>query len=115
MSDLNEKRVRLVVTRGATKGTEFFLEEGVNAVGRWDADKGSFPEIDLEAHDPEAKISRRHALIEVRGSEVSVEDADSMNGTFVNRGERLTPGEKSPLKDGDELIVGKTFLQVVIN
>jgi pSer/pThr/pTyr-binding forkhead associated (FHA) protein len=40
-----------------------------------------------------------------------LEDQGSTNGTFVNRGRRLEPGQRHPLKDGDEIIVGKTFLR----
>jgi pSer/pThr/pTyr-binding forkhead associated (FHA) protein len=36
-----------------------------------------------------------------------IEDLGSTNGTFVNRGRRLAPGDRQPLKDGDEIIVGK--------
>ena len=32
-------------------------------IGRWDADGGIFPDIDLDTDDPEAKVSRRHARI----------------------------------------------------
>ncbi|MCA1638887.1 MAG: FHA domain-containing protein [Acidobacteria bacterium] len=38
-----------------------------------------------------------------------------MNGTFVNRGRRLLPGTPHLLNDGDEIIVGKTFLRFFIN
>jgi len=81
-------------------------------VGRWDPEHGSFPEIDLEAHDPEAKVSRRHAVIYLNDSQVEVEDIGSLNGTFINRGDRLDAGKRHELKDGDEVIVGKTFLKV---
>ncbi len=103
----------LVVARGETQGTRFLLREGTNLVGRWDPDSGAFPEVDLESHDPEAKVSRRHAIIEFNESEIKVEDVGSLNGTFINRGKRLEPGTKHALKAGDELIIGKTFLSVV--
>ncbi len=105
--------VRLVITRGGTVGKEFVLQKGDNLVGRWDPDSGAFPEVDLEADDPEARISRKHALIRV-GEQVTIEDIGSLNGTYVNRGARLEPGNPVPLKDGDEIIVGKTFLRVSI-
>ncbi|MFN4152825.1 MAG: FHA domain-containing protein, partial [Candidatus Sericytochromatia bacterium] len=35
----------------------------------------------------------------------------SLNGSYVNRGERLEPGEPMPIKDGDEIILGKTFFK----
>jgi len=33
------------------------------------------------------------------------------HGTFINRGKRLSPGTRQQLNDGDEIIVGKTFLR----
>jgi pSer/pThr/pTyr-binding forkhead associated (FHA) protein len=102
---------RLVVWRGGIKGREYQIQEGNNLVGRWDPDSGAFPEIDLEADDEEAKVSRKHAVIERRGQKVTVEDLGSLNGTYINRGARLKPGTQYPLQPGDELIVGKTFLR----
>ena len=54
---------KLSRVRGGRKGQEFPLEDGNNLVGRWDPETGSFPEVDLDQDDPEAKISRKHALI----------------------------------------------------
>ena len=101
----------LTITRGGTVGKVFELQAGDNLVGRWDPDSGSFPEVDMENDDPEARISRKHALIKF-GTELTIEDIGSLNGTFVNRGQRLEPGSPVPLKDGDEIIVGKTFFKV---
>jgi pSer/pThr/pTyr-binding forkhead associated (FHA) protein len=44
-----------------------------------------------------------------------MEDLGSTNGTFINRGRRLIPGNSNVLNDGDEIIVGKTFLRFHIN
>src|SRR5208283_3934488 len=49
-------KAKLSVVRGGRKGQEFPLEDGNNLVGRWDPETGSFPEVDLDADDPEAKI-----------------------------------------------------------
>jgi pSer/pThr/pTyr-binding forkhead associated (FHA) protein len=65
----------------------------------------------LDSDDPEAKVSRRHARITFSDGKYLLEDLGSTNGTFVNRGKRLTPGARQPLNDGDEIIVGKTFLR----
>jgi pSer/pThr/pTyr-binding forkhead associated (FHA) protein len=105
--------VKVTITRGGTLGKEFLLQKGDNLVGRWDPDSGAFPEVDLEVDDPEARVSRKHALIRV-GEHVTIEDIGSLNGTYVNRGPRLEPGTPATLKDGDEIIIGKTFLKVVI-
>ena len=102
---------KLVIYRGRSVGKEFPMSEDETHIGRWDADGGIFPDVDLDADDPEAKVSRRHARITRRGGQYFVEDLGSTNGTFINRGRRLLPGDRHPLHDGDEVIVGKTFLR----
>src|ERR1700751_1197434 len=108
-------RAKLQVVRGGRKGQEFPLEDGNNLVGRWDPETGSFPEVDLDADDPEAKISRKHALIRIDAGKITIEDIGSLNGTYVNRQPRLQPGTPLDLKDGDEIIIGKTFLKLSIS
>lgn len=102
---------RLVIERGRSAGKQFPLSDEESQIGRWDADGGIFPDVDLDADDPEAKVSRRHARIMRRGEQYFIEDLGSTNGTFINRGRRLLPGDRQPLRDGDEIIVGKTFLR----
>jgi len=102
---------KLVIHRGRSVGKEFPLSEDESHIGRWDADGGIFPDVDLDSDDPEAKVSRRHARITHRSGQYYIEDLGSTNGTFVNRGRRLLPGDRQPLRDGDEVIVGKTFLK----
>jgi pSer/pThr/pTyr-binding forkhead associated (FHA) protein len=101
----------LQIERGVSAGKKFILSTQESQIGRWDADGGIFPDVDLDSDDPEAKVSRRHARISVRDGNYLIEDLGSTNGTFVNRGRRLAPGDRCPLKDGDEIIVGKTFLR----
>jgi pSer/pThr/pTyr-binding forkhead associated (FHA) protein len=100
-----------VIERGKSVGKQFPLSAPESQIGRWDADSGIFPDVDLDSDDPEAKVSRRHARIMMSDGNYFVEDLGSTNGTFVNRGKRLPAGERQPLKDGDEIIVGKTFLR----
>ena len=104
----------LVIERGNAVGKEFVLVSDENYIGRWDADNGVFPDVDLDAFDNEAKVSRRHARILLKNGIYSVEDLGSTNGTYVNRGRRLIPGTPQRLNDGDEIIVGKTFLRFYI-
>ena len=106
---------RLIIERGESVDTEFQLSSEESYIGRWDADNGIFPDIDLDAHDQDAKVSRRHARILYRGNIHMIEDLGSTNGTFVNRGRRLLPGSPQVLTEGDEIIVGKTFLRFHIN
>ncbi|HLO01174.1 MAG TPA: FHA domain-containing protein [Pyrinomonadaceae bacterium] len=107
---------KLVIERGKSVGKQFLLNTAESNIGRWDADGGIFPDVDLDSDDPEAKVSRRHARITFRDGQYVLEDLGSTNGTFINRGKRLSPGTGQPLNDGDEIIVGKTFLRFhVIN
>jgi FHA domain len=101
----------LVIERGDAPGTEFSLINEECTIGRWDADNGVFPDIDLDAFDGDAKVSRRHARIYRRDGSYFIEDLGSTNGTYVNRGRRLLPGNSQQLSDGDEVIVGKTFMR----
>ncbi len=105
---------RLVIERGGRIGKEFAVAGGETNIGRWDADGGIFPDVDLDQDDPEAKVSRRHARIIREGQQFFIEDLGSTNGTFINRGRRLLPGNRHPLNNGDEIIVGKTFLKFVV-
>jgi len=55
---------------------------------------------------PDAMVSRRHAVIEYRGSEYVIRDCNSSNGSLVN-GDRVS--EKS-LRDGDLVAIGTARL-----
>lgn len=55
---------------------------------------------------PDAMVSRRHALIECRGSQFYLRDCNSSNGSLVN-GDRVT--ERS-LRDGDLVAIGSARL-----
>ena len=101
----------LMIERGDAPGTEFRLTNDDSTIGRWDADNGVFPDVDLDAYDSDAKVSRRHARIYRNNGSYFIEDLGSTNGTYVNRGRRLLPGNSQILNDGDEVIVGKTFLR----
>ena len=105
---------KLVIERGKSVGKQFLLNSAESQIGRWDADGGIFPDVDLDSDDPEAKVSRRHARITFSEGKYLLEDLGSTNGTFINRGKRLSPGTRQPLNDGDEIIVGKTFLRFSI-
>ena len=107
----NKPHARLVIEKGRSSGKQFMLSDTEAHIGRWDADGGIFPDVDLDTDDPEAKVSRRHARITLNNGQYFLEDLGSTNGTFINRGKRLPPGQRQVLCDGDEIIVGKTFLR----
>ena len=111
MNPAPKPHARLVIEKGRSSGKQFMLSDVESQIGRWDADGGIFPDVDLDTDDPEAKVSRRHARITLSNGQYFLEDLGSTNGTFINRGKRLLPGQRQALCDGDEIIVGKTFLR----
>ena len=111
LSPNDKAHAKLVIERGKSAGKQFLLSAAESQIGRWDADGGIFPDVDLDSDDPEAKVSRRHARITFRDGVYFLEDLGSTNGTFINRGKRLAAGARQALSDGDEIIVGKTFLR----
>jgi hypothetical protein len=56
------------------------------------------------------RVSRRHAVLTLAGSTLSVTDLDSANGTWVNG--RKLERERSRLQDGDELRIGHVTFRV---
>jgi len=81
-------------------------------LGRIDPTLDIYPEVDLTMDQGlEHGVSREHACIFRRGSVIEVEDLASTNGTLLN-GERLSPYLPVPLKDGDQLQLGKLMIQV---
>jgi pSer/pThr/pTyr-binding forkhead associated (FHA) protein len=94
-ADLIE-RFSLVIIRGKRQGQRIQLEDESVTLGRSDLD----PE--------DGYISRQHAVISLRGDQLSLEDV-SLNGTWIN-GERVF-GEVL-LQPGDEVQIGNSVLRV---
>jgi pSer/pThr/pTyr-binding forkhead associated (FHA) protein len=106
--------VFLQVKDGKQKGKQFSIREGQNLIGRWDPACGAFPDINLDIHDEDSRVSRKHATIEMSGTELSIIDMGSLNGTILNSVIHLEEGRPYPLQDGDEIIVGKVSLRVAL-
>jgi hypothetical protein len=79
-------------------------------VGREDLVSGIFPAIDLTDHGgDEGGVSRQHARILIQGDQVSIQDLNSTNYTYVNQ-ERLIPEQPYQLNAGDEIRLGRVKL-----
>ncbi len=103
--------IRLRIGRDQTCELEVSLVKPVR-LGRNDPAELVFPEIDLSAgYGRQYGVSRQHACIFQRGETVEVQDLASTNGTLLN-GERLAPYVPEPLKDGDQLQLGKLVIEV---
>jgi pSer/pThr/pTyr-binding forkhead associated (FHA) protein len=84
----------LVVRAGDRAGEHFLLGDSRVTIGR-----STGADILLD----DVTVSRLHAMVRRRPDGLYIEDADSLNGTYVNR-RRI---ESHRLADGDEIQVGK--------
>lgn len=88
----------LVVRKGPDVGERFYVDRPRLTVGR-------DPKSDIFLND--VTVSRRHAVIEAAGAEVSIRDVGSLNGTYVNG----VYVDSARLSTGDVVQVG-TFQMV---
>lgn len=91
----------LVVRKGPQPGERFFIDRGKLTIGR-------DPESDIFLND--ITVSRAHAVVECVDNVVSVRDAGSLNGTYVN-GELV---ESGVLSNGDVVQIG-TFQMLFLS
>jgi pSer/pThr/pTyr-binding forkhead associated (FHA) protein len=84
----------LVVRKGPDVGETFYLDRPELSIGR-------DPEADIFLND--VTVSRRHAKLTLAGGQVTVEDTDSLNGTYVNG----VLVDRAPLSTGDSLQIGR--------
>ena len=90
-----------VVKRGSKAGTRYSVTETFTTIGR-------HPESDIFLDD--VTVSRRHAAVHRDGDAVLLNDAGSLNGTYLNR----TRIESSSLRSGDEVQIGKFKLVLTL-
>ncbi len=80
-------------------------------IGREDPVSNIFPDIDLTPHGgEEGGVSRIHAKLYNQGNQYMIEDQNSTNFTFLNR-QKLAPKTPTPIKDGDEIKLGRVQLR----
>jgi hypothetical protein len=80
-------------------------------IGREDPISNIYPDVDLTPHGgEEGGVSRLHAKLLINGGQYLVEDQNSTNFTYVNR-QRLQPKTPTPIKDGDELKLGRVAMK----
>jgi len=81
-------------------------------IGRSDSENNIRPDVDLTPYDGYQKgVSRRHAIIMVRDDHLILRGLSTTNGTWLN-GVLLATGEETPLRDGDELMIGRLPLVI---
>lgn len=88
------------------------LEKPSYLIGKVDAERDFFPEIDLSEFDDFGFISRRHARILRQNNQFFIEDIGSVNGTYIyERGKkvRLTVKTPYPLRHGSRIHIGNVI------
>ncbi len=88
---------KLIVNPTSSAKREIPLPRSILSIGR-------DPSNDLVL--PDAMVSRRHAVIEFRGSQYFIRDCNSSNGSLVN-GDRVS---ERNLRDGDLVAIGTARL-----
>jgi hypothetical protein len=102
LSELRIQGTALVVRSGGGRAGETFSVDGDRV------EIGRSPDAPVFLDD--VTVSRSHAMLVRDDVGYTIEDAGSLNGTYVNR-RRV---EKAKLEDGDEVQIGKyrlTFLE----
>jgi pSer/pThr/pTyr-binding forkhead associated (FHA) protein len=87
----------LVIVKGPDAGERFVLDRAQVAIGR-------DPDAVIFLND--VTVSRQHAVVTVAGSQVSIVDRGSLNGTYVNG----AIVEEATLSDGDHVQIGRFVL-----
>ena len=83
-------------------------------IGRSTEGQMVVPDIDLSPFDAyEAGVSRLHANLAVKGTQVTAKDLGSANGTRLN-GKKITAHAEHTLQHGDILTLGKMKVQILI-
>ena len=82
-------------------GVILSLTRASAVVGR--AASGVTPDLDLGPYDGDRSVSRRHAVVEYDGANLTLTDLGSANGTLING--RVTSG-RIAIQDGDVVHFG---------
>jgi serine/threonine-protein kinase len=89
----------------------FNVIKDITIMGRRDAERRCFPEIDLTPFDHGKHVSRLHARILKLKGEYYIEDLKSKNKVVINKRYYLQPGVTYKLNHGDTLKIGRLVMR----
>jgi hypothetical protein len=93
------KTAWLLMRKGPLAGKQFILFKDTTILG-------SSPKADIYLFKDDA-IEPRHAVMINRGGRFEIEDCNTPDGTYVNG----VPVTRQALRDGDQIVLGKTVLE----
>lgn len=103
----------VLMIRGMTERLPFKQDLSAS-IGRVDLRLGMIPDIDLTRYGAEERgVSREHARLEVKGGKLFLIDLNSTNGTYID-GERIQPMQPYEVRSGDEFLVGRVAIRLLI-
>jgi len=109
--DMSEEGTNLVLMSSDGSKLEIPPKDDV-VIGREDPISDVYPDVDLTGMGGMEKgVSRKHAVIHRAGSDFTIEDVGSTNGTFINK-KKIQTRTPQPIKPGDEIRFGKLSLSV---
>lgn len=83
-------------------------------IGRVSGTQPILPDIDLTPFKAyQQGVSRLHAILRIKGDDITISDLGSANGTYVN-GVKIPAYELIHLSNGDTLSLGKFTLEIII-
>lgn len=101
---------RLRFLRPSAVAWEMPVQGPMMLIGRRSEPEDLIPDLDLAFYDPDAHVSRRHAIIRRNGRQYEIADLGSDNGTWVNNA-AVAAGKPRPLRNGDQIQVGRIVLE----
>lgn len=105
-------QTKLVVEQGRILGEQFLLNDHEVIIGRYDANTGRCPDIDLTAQDP-AYVHRQHVRLRFdrSGDRLVMQDMGGRNGSYLNN-QLIEKNATAIVQLGDKIRIGRVVLRV---
>ncbi|MFW5696661.1 MAG: FHA domain-containing protein [Phototrophicaceae bacterium] len=109
----DERQELILLIRGMVERLTVRQDTAI-VLGRADSVKRFYPEVDLTPYGAlDRGVSREHARLQVSDGQLIITDLGSTNGTFL-AGERLEPNVPTTIQRGDELLLGRLAVQIML-
>lgn len=94
------------------RSQRFEVRQPYMTIGRLSSERDSY-RADIALETADVYLSRKHAVVKKYANSFTISDAGSANGTYLNQN-KLGKDEELVLADGDQVIIGKTIIQISI-
>ena len=98
----------------AQDGSSVRIDRFPVVLGRAHGGEVDQPDCDLSALDPQARVSRQHALLDVSNGRLLITDLESTNGTWLD-GRRLEARQPTEVGATAELVLGNLPVTVELD